>query len=231
MMAGSCGAFIYVRDKVQYQRTMMTEKAQLEVFKNRYSEEVGGNVTDYCNWSYNFEHRFHALKLFFVLRYLGREGIVAHLKHKIALAEHFLELLEDQQRRLKQHSKQLPNNLQQQRQKPAAAAEEEGERQQNAAETLAKSSILEDFEEEYLHPNTPAKPIKKMDGGNNSSNSKQGDQANTPSTKKRIGPTKRISKDKNSNVVSTYDNSLSGKKEADREAFLKRKQQEQLEQE
>ena len=45
MMVGNIGAFIFVRDKIEYQQAFLTSHGQLEIYKNKYSEQ--NDVTDY----------------------------------------------------------------------------------------------------------------------------------------------------------------------------------------
>ncbi|XP_022900869.2 aromatic-L-amino-acid decarboxylase-like [Onthophagus taurus] len=52
------------------------------------------SLPDYRHWQVPLGRRFRALKLWFVLRSYGVEGIQKHIRHQIALAEHFKNLVE-----------------------------------------------------------------------------------------------------------------------------------------
>jgi aromatic-L-amino-acid/L-tryptophan decarboxylase len=45
-------------------------------------------VTDYMDWGVQLGRRFRALKLWMVIRYFGRRGIVARVRHELAQAQH-----------------------------------------------------------------------------------------------------------------------------------------------
>ncbi|KAJ8973711.1 hypothetical protein NQ317_009305 [Molorchus minor] len=52
-----------------------------------------GLAPEYRHWQISLGRRFRALKLWFVLRIYGVEGIQKHVRHQISLAEYFEELL------------------------------------------------------------------------------------------------------------------------------------------
>jgi aromatic-L-amino-acid decarboxylase len=56
-----------------------------EYLKNRASEE--GAVIDYRDWQVPLGRRFRALKLWFVIRHYGIEGLQFHIRRHIALAQ------------------------------------------------------------------------------------------------------------------------------------------------
>lgn len=58
-----------------------------EYLRNRASES--GAVIDYRDWQIPLGRRFRALKLWFVIRYYGVEGLRHHVRRHIALAQEF----------------------------------------------------------------------------------------------------------------------------------------------
>ena len=60
-----------------------------EFLRNAASES--GAVIDYRDWQVPLGRRFRALKLWFVLRWYGVEGLRAHLRSGIALADRFAD--------------------------------------------------------------------------------------------------------------------------------------------
>jgi aromatic-L-amino-acid decarboxylase len=78
-----CTAF-FVRDAQALERTLALVP---EFLKSREA----GAVTDYQNWSVPLGRRFRALKLWFVIRAYGVEGLQAMLRRHIALAGDLFE--------------------------------------------------------------------------------------------------------------------------------------------
>ncbi|WP_406071577.1 pyridoxal-dependent decarboxylase [Micromonospora sp. NBC_01638] len=60
-----------------------------EFLRNAASES--GAVIDYRDWQVPLGRRFRALKLWFVLRWYGAEGLRAHIRSGVALADRFAE--------------------------------------------------------------------------------------------------------------------------------------------
>ncbi len=58
-----------------------------EYLRNRATES--GAVIDYRDWQVPLGRRFRALKLWFVIRHYGAEGLRAHIRHCVALAAWF----------------------------------------------------------------------------------------------------------------------------------------------
>ena len=58
-----------------------------EYLRNAASES--GAVLDYRDWQIPLGRRFRALKLWFVIRHYGVEGLQAHVRHHVALANEF----------------------------------------------------------------------------------------------------------------------------------------------
>ncbi|MFC4150265.1 pyridoxal-dependent decarboxylase [Micromonospora mangrovi] len=63
-----------------------------EYLRNAASES--GAVIDYRDWQVPLGRRFRALKLWFVLRWYGVEGLRAHIRSGVALADRFAERIE-----------------------------------------------------------------------------------------------------------------------------------------
>ncbi len=60
-----------------------------EYLRNEASES--GEVIDYRDWQIPLGRRFRALKLWFVIRHYGAEGLAHHVRRHVALAQGFLE--------------------------------------------------------------------------------------------------------------------------------------------
>lgn len=76
-----CSAF-YVRDPKQLQTSFQLVPAYLQA-KN------DSETNDFSNWGIQLGRRFRALKLWFVIRSFGIEGLQKKLRHHLALAEKF----------------------------------------------------------------------------------------------------------------------------------------------
>ena len=63
-----------------------------EYLRNRATES--GAVIDYRDWQVPLGRRFRALKLWFVIRHYGAEGLRAHVRHCVGLAEWFAAQVE-----------------------------------------------------------------------------------------------------------------------------------------
>jgi aromatic-L-amino-acid decarboxylase len=79
-------------------RSALTNALSLtpEYLRNPASES--GAVVDYRDWHPQLGRRFRSLKLWAVLRTYGLEGLRAHIRHGVELAEHFAGLVEDDER-------------------------------------------------------------------------------------------------------------------------------------
>jgi len=64
----------------------------------RNEASASGQVIDYRDWHVPLGRRFRALKLWFVLRSYGAEGIRHHVREHVALAESLAERIEDHPR-------------------------------------------------------------------------------------------------------------------------------------
>ena len=83
-----CDAF-YVADRAHLIRTLSVLP---EYLRNQATES--GAVIDYRDWQIPLGRRFRALKLWFVIRHYGIEGIRAHVRRSIALADRFASYVE-----------------------------------------------------------------------------------------------------------------------------------------
>jgi aromatic-L-amino-acid decarboxylase len=78
-----CDCF-YVADRASLIRTLSILP---EYLRNQASES--GAVFDYRDWHIPLGRRFRALKLWFVLRYYGQEGLRYHIRRHVQLAQGF----------------------------------------------------------------------------------------------------------------------------------------------
>jgi aromatic-L-amino-acid decarboxylase len=74
-----CSAY-FVKDKYALLRT-------LQIVPEYLKTNVQGKVNDYCDWGIPLGRRFRALKLWFVIRSYGVEGLQNKLRHHLALSE------------------------------------------------------------------------------------------------------------------------------------------------
>lgn len=80
-----CNCF-YVADRAPLIKTLSVLP---EYLRNQATES--GAVIDYRDWQIPLGRRFRALKLWFVLRYYGLEGLQHHLRRHVALAQAFAQ--------------------------------------------------------------------------------------------------------------------------------------------
>jgi aromatic-L-amino-acid/L-tryptophan decarboxylase len=83
-----CDCF-YVADREVLIRTLSVLP---EYLRNKASE--AGAVIDYRDWHIPLGRRFRALKLWFVIRYYGIEGLRHHIRRHVALAQEFAKSVE-----------------------------------------------------------------------------------------------------------------------------------------
>ena len=67
-----------------------------EYLRNRASES--GTVFDYRDWQIPLGRRFRALKLWFVIRHYGVEGLQYHIRRHVALAQEFAQWVREDER-------------------------------------------------------------------------------------------------------------------------------------
>ena len=87
-----CNCF-YVADRKALIRTLSILP---EYLRNQASES--GEVFDYRDWHIPLGRRFRSLKLWFVIRYYGIEGLQFHVRRHVALAQEFLAWVEQDER-------------------------------------------------------------------------------------------------------------------------------------
>jgi aromatic-L-amino-acid decarboxylase len=87
-----CDLF-WVRDRRALTDSMSITPAYL---RNPLSES--GKVVDYRDWHVPLGRRMRALKLWWVIRYFGVEGLEAHIRHHCSLAEQFERYVRDEPR-------------------------------------------------------------------------------------------------------------------------------------
>jgi aromatic-L-amino-acid decarboxylase len=79
-----CDCF-YVADRAALIKTLSVLP---EYLRNKATES--GAVTDYRDWQVPLGRRFRALKLWFVIRHYGAEGLQHHIRRHVALAQEFV---------------------------------------------------------------------------------------------------------------------------------------------
>lgn len=84
-----CSAF-FVRDRAMLIRALGILP---EYLKNAATES--GSVFDYRDWQIPLGRRFRALKLWFVIRHYGVEGLRYHIEHHVDLAQRFARWIEE----------------------------------------------------------------------------------------------------------------------------------------
>jgi aromatic-L-amino-acid decarboxylase len=82
-----CSAF-FVRDKEPLLRTF-------EILPEYLRTTTRGKVNDYRDWGVQLGRRFRALKLWFVIRNFGVEGLQEKIRYHIELGHHFKGLIEN----------------------------------------------------------------------------------------------------------------------------------------
>jgi aromatic-L-amino-acid decarboxylase len=80
-----CDCF-YVADRAALIKTLSVLP---EYLKNKASDSGGGAVFDYRDWHIPLGRRFRALKLWFVIRHYGIEGLQYHIREHVKLAQEF----------------------------------------------------------------------------------------------------------------------------------------------
>lgn len=84
-----CSA-VWVRDR---QHLTDALSVSLAILKNQHTDS--GLVTDYRDWQIPFGRRFRSLKVWFVVRSYGIEGLRKHVRKHMALAETFAGLVKE----------------------------------------------------------------------------------------------------------------------------------------
>ncbi|KRX11095.1 Pyridoxal phosphate-dependent transferase [Pseudocohnilembus persalinus] len=89
-MVGMNGAIIYVNDKKKYQSQFSMNP--MEIYKNQNSQRE--DCIDYSNWYVGFGRRFNAMKLYYIIKAYGKQGLEQNVKEKIELAHYFKNLID-----------------------------------------------------------------------------------------------------------------------------------------
>ena len=92
MVNFDCSAF-YVSDK-----EALTEALSIDPPYLRSAQSDAGSVIDYRNWQVPLGRRFRALKLWWVLRSYGAEGIRQMVRHHVAMAQELAQRLSSDER-------------------------------------------------------------------------------------------------------------------------------------
>jgi aromatic-L-amino-acid decarboxylase len=87
-----CDCF-WVTDRAALIRTL---SVQPEYLKNKATES--GAVFDYRDWQIPLGRRFRSLKLWFVIRHYGVEGLQHHIRRHVQLAQEFAKWVKDDNR-------------------------------------------------------------------------------------------------------------------------------------
>ena len=87
-----CDLF-WVRDRKALTDSMSITPAYL-----RNAESDAGDVIDYRDWHVPLGRRMRAIKLWFVIRHFGINGLQEHIRHHIGLAKVFQRYVEDEPR-------------------------------------------------------------------------------------------------------------------------------------
>lgn len=83
-----CDAF-YVADRDALTRALGIMPEYLRTDVGRNSESTDRQAVDYRDWQIPLGRRFRSLKLWFVLRHYGQEGLRHHIREHVRLAERF----------------------------------------------------------------------------------------------------------------------------------------------
>lgn len=83
-----CSAY-FIKDKEQLIRTF-------EILPEYLKTNSRGEVNDYRDWGIALGRRFRALKLWFVMRYFGKQKLINMVENHIELAEKFKEWVESE---------------------------------------------------------------------------------------------------------------------------------------
>lgn len=81
-------SILYVRNRKDLTSALSITPAYLQ---NKHTDS--GMVTDYRDWQIPLGRRFRALKIWFVVRTYGIEGLRAHIRRTVRVGEHFEKLI------------------------------------------------------------------------------------------------------------------------------------------
>lgn len=83
-------SLLYVRNRYDLTSALSISPAYLQ---NKHTDS--GHVTDYRDWQIPLGRRFRALKIWFVVRSYGLEGLRAHIRRTVGVGEYFESLITD----------------------------------------------------------------------------------------------------------------------------------------
>lgn len=83
-------SLLYIRNRHDLTSALSISPAYLQ---NKHSDS--GHVTDYRDWQIPLGRRFRALKIWFVVRSYGLQGLRAHIRRTVGVGEYFRSLVED----------------------------------------------------------------------------------------------------------------------------------------
>ncbi len=90
-MCGGNSALFYVADKSKYREALLGGPIP-EYLKNQFTNEH--DIIDYKDWQIGLGRRFNSLRIWFMMRSVGVEGMKQNILEKIELAKEFEKLLE-----------------------------------------------------------------------------------------------------------------------------------------
>jgi aromatic-L-amino-acid/L-tryptophan decarboxylase len=97
MLSGMSASLFYVDDKFLLTESLSGKNSQLfqnpEYLKNQFSEL--NDVIDYKDWQIGLGRRFNSLKIWFLIRNYGVEGLKEFIKHTLNLAEYFEKKIQE----------------------------------------------------------------------------------------------------------------------------------------
>jgi aromatic-L-amino-acid decarboxylase len=70
-------------------RDALTDSLSITPEYLRNAQSDAGRVVDYRDWHVPLGRRMRALKLWWVIRYFGRDGLAAHIRHHVSLTQRF----------------------------------------------------------------------------------------------------------------------------------------------
>ena len=100
LLSGMNSALFYVSDKLLYNESLSGKSAALyinpEFLKNQYSNDL--DVVDYKDWQIGLGRRFSSLKMWFMIRSHGIEGLQNHIRSGVKLGELFESYIKEDKR-------------------------------------------------------------------------------------------------------------------------------------
>ena len=94
-MCGNNSAIYFVADKENYREALLGGPTP-EYLKNKFTNEY--DIIDYKDWQIGLGRRFNSLRIWFMIRSIGVEGLRENIVSKIELAKEFENLLNNNSR-------------------------------------------------------------------------------------------------------------------------------------